>query len=292
MNAIKAAAPDAQSYDRAAFAAKLDRSRAQLTPAWVRGWTPLCVDKRQAPVFLLGFPRSGTTLLDTMLRGHPRIAVLEELPMLERVNAALGGPERVARLNEIQAAHLREVYFSTLAEQRPPPGRDIVIDKLPFHIADTVLIHRLFPNARFIFALRHPCDAVLSCFMQNFQVNFGMAAFLDIEHAAKLYDSAMAYWTHCTELLPLNTYTLRYESLITDAEGEMRALMEFLKLDWDEGVLAHQQNAAGRTRVRTPSYWQVTEKLYTRASGRWLRYRAQLAPVLPMLERWAARFGY
>lgn len=292
MNELKAQAPEARGYDRGAFARKLEALDAQLTLDWIAQWRPLAPGARSAPVFLLGFPRSGTTLLDTMLRGHPRVAVLEELPMMEAVNAALGDPARAGSIDDAEAEKLRAIYFDTLAAQGVPSGRDVVIDKLPFHIADTVLIHRLFPDARFIFALRHPCDAVLSCFMQNFQVNFGMAAFLDIEHAARLYDRTMTYWTHCTKLLPLSTHTLRYEGLIEDAEGEMRALLGFLDLPWDESVLAHQKNAAGRTRVRTPSYWQVTEKLYTRASGRWRRYQAQMAPVLPLLTPWAARFGY
>lgn len=292
MNELKAQAPDARGYDRGAFARKLAALDAQLTPDWIASWRPLAPGARPAPVFLLGFPRSGTTLLDTMLRGHPRIEVLEELPLMEQVTAALGEPSQAGDLDDAKAQTLRTIYFEARAAQRLALERDVVIDKLPFHIADTVLIHRLFPDARFVFALRHPCDVVLSCFMQNFQVNFGMAAFLDLEHAAELYDRAMTYWTHCMERLPLNVHTLRYEGLIADAEGEVRGLVDFLGLDWDQGVMAHQKNAAGRTRVRTPSYWQVTEKLYTRASGRWRRYRDQLAPVLPLLQPWAARFGY
>lgn len=292
MNALKAQAPDARGYDGRAFARKLSALNAQLTPDWIASWRPLAPSARPAPVLLLGFPRSGTTLLDTMLRGHPRVAVLEELPMMEAVNAALGDPTRVASIDDAEAEKLRTIYFQSLAAQDVTPGRDVVIDKLPFHIADTVLIHRLFPDARFIFALRHPCDVVLSCFMQNFHVNFGMAAFLDLANAAELYDRTMTYWRHCTELLPLNVHTLRYEDVVADAEGQMRAVLGFLDVAWDDAVLAHQKNAAGRTRVRTPSYWQVTEKLYTRASGRWRRYRDQLAPVLPLLQPWAARFGY
>lgn len=293
MNALKAQTQSARGYDAGAFADKLEKLDAQLTPEWIESWRPLRASQtRPAPVFLLGFPRSGTTLLDSMLRGHPRIAVLEELPLMERVSAALGDAANAAALDDARADELRALYFRGLDALGLPPERDVVIDKLPFHIADTVLIHRLFPDARFIFALRHPCDAVLSCFMQNFQVNFAMAAFLDIGQSARLYDRAMTYWTHCQERLNLSPHTLRYEALVEESESEMRALIGFLGLGWNERVLAHQANAAGRTRVRTPSYWQVTEKLYTRAAGRWRRYADQLAPVLPVLEPWAARFGY
>lgn len=292
MKALKAQTPAAQHVDRGAFSARLEALHAQLSPHWVQSWRPLAPPSQRSPVFLVGFPRSGTTLLDTMLRGHPRIAVLEELPLMQKVSAALGDPATVAELDDARAEALRGIYAEALAAQGLPRDRDIVIDKLPFHIADTVLIHRLFPDARFIFALRHPCDAVLSCYMQNFQVNLAMTAFLDLEQAARLYDRTMAYWTRCTELLPLQHHTLRYESLVVDAEGEMRALLAFLGADWDDAVLEHQRTAAERARIRTPSYWQVTQKLYTDASGRWERYREQLAPALPTLLPWATHFGY
>lgn len=292
MNALKTQTPAAQRIDRDAFRRLLETHAARLTPDWIAHWRPLAPPSRPAPVFLVGFPRSGTTLLDTMLRGHPRIAVLEELPLLEQVKAALGDPGEVADLDDARAEALRLIYDEALAAESLPRDRDLIIDKLPFHIADTVLIHRLFPDARFIFALRHPCDAVLSCYMQNFQVNVAMAAFLDLKQAAQLYDCTMRYWTQCSALLPLKQHTLRYEALVVDPESEMRALLAFLDAPWDDAVLEHQRTAAARARIRTPSYWQVTQRLYTDASGRWERYREQMGPVLPTLLPWAERFGY
>jgi hypothetical protein len=93
-------------------------------------------------------------------------------------------------------------------------------------------------------------------------------------------------------LLPLRVHRIRYERMVEDLAGEMRPLLDFLGLPWDEKVLDNQAAAAGRGHVRTASYSQVSEPIYRRAAGRWERYRDQLAPVLPILAPWAARMGY
>jgi tetratricopeptide (TPR) repeat protein len=250
------------------------------------------VEDRPAPAFLVGFPRSGTTLLDTILMGHKQVHVLEEIPLLEQVMSEVGDMARVADLPDAEIARLRAVYFSALdAEAAPPPG-SLVIDKLPLNILGTPLIHRLFPDAHFIFALRHPCDVALSCFMQGFEVNDAMANFLDIETTARLYDLVLTFWERCRQGLPLRVHKLRYEALLADAEAELRPLIEFLGLPWDANVLDHRRAASERGLISTPSYNQVTQGLYDHAVGRWTRYREQLDPVLPILEPWAARLGY
>jgi hypothetical protein len=154
------------------------------------------------------------------------------------------------------------------------------------------LIHRLFPDARFIFAARHPCDAVLSCFMQDFVLNPAMANFLTLEDSARLYDLALVFWTRARQILPLHVHTLRYEALVEDKERELRALLAFLGLDWDARVLDNEATAKARGPIATPSYAQVAQPLYTRARGRWERYREQMKPVLPILLPWAKRLGY
>ncbi|HEV2867529.1 MAG TPA: sulfotransferase, partial [Allosphingosinicella sp.] len=243
-------------------------------------------------VFLVGFPRSGTTLLDTILMGHGQTHVLEEIPLLERVMAQVGGMERLADLDAAEIGRLREVYFASLDETAPPPLGATVIDKLPLNILGAPLIHRLFPDARFIFALRHPCDVALSCFTQGFELNDAMANFLEIEATAELYDKVMTFWQRCRDTLPLRVFELRYENLVADAEGAVRPLLEFLGLEWDPAVLDHHRTAAARGVISTPSYNQVTQRLYRHASGRWSAYREQLAPALPLLLPWARRFGY
>jgi hypothetical protein len=154
------------------------------------------------------------------------------------------------------------------------------------------LIHRLFPEARIVFALRHPCDVVLSCFMQNFRLSKTMASFLTVENAARYYAAVMEFWATVRERLPLDVHTVRYEDLLDDQERELRALSDFLGIGWEEGLLSHERTARERGYIRTPSYHQVTEGLYRRSSGRWQRYAEQMAPALPVLAPWVERFGY
>lgn len=154
------------------------------------------------------------------------------------------------------------------------------------------LIYRLFPDARFILALRHPCDVVLSCFIATFKLNNAMANFLDLDTAAQTYDLSFRYWETCRALLPIRVRTVRYEDVVADSGVTLRPVFDDLGLDWREDVLDHQKTAAARSSIRTASYAQVTEPIYARAVGRWKRYRAALEPVLPTLAPWVERFRY
>jgi tetratricopeptide (TPR) repeat protein len=264
-----------------------------LTARQVAAWTRIEVDPvPPAPAFIVGFPRSGTTLLDTLLMNLPALHVLEEMPVLDEVEAALGGEERLAALTSAEANALRSLYFEAL-ERISPPGADrLIIDKFPLHMARMPLISRIFPDAKVVFVERHPCDTVLSCFMSNFQLNRAMLSFTDLDEAARLYDAVLDAWTRATSLLPIQVHRIRYERMVGDLEGEMRALLDFLGLPWDAGVLDNRAGAAGRDYIRTASYAQVAEPIYARAAGRWERYREQMARVLPILAPWAERLGY
>jgi tetratricopeptide (TPR) repeat protein len=262
------------------------------TPEWAARIRPLEPPARRSPVFLVGFPRSGTTLLDTFLMGHPGAAVLEEVPLMAAAQQSLGdGPDLPDRsVAELEAA--RSAYFAGLDEHVEADFDGLVIDKLPLNMLAPRFIHTLFPDAKLIFAQRHPCDCVLSCFMQAFALNNSMASFLEIESAADFYDAAMTLWTRFNELLPLNVHTIVYEDLVADPEATLRPLVDFLGLDWRGELLDHVSTARARGTIHTPSYAQVTQPLTRRASGRWKRYRKQLEPVLPVLLPWAERLGY
>jgi hypothetical protein len=223
--------------------------------------------------------------------GHNDLAIVEEEPILDEVMREVGSLERVPDLEPEEVERLRQLYFARLDEVAAP-GQRRAIDKLPLNILAAPLIHRLFPDATFILALRHPCDVALSCFMQDFEINDAMANFLELGTTARLYDLVLTFWERSRALLPLRVFELRYEELVEDPAPPLRALLDFLGLEWDDRVLDHQQNAASRGVISTPSYNQVTEALYRDSRGRWLRYHAQLAPVLPILLPWAERLGY
>ena len=264
-----------------------------LTSERVAAWSRIDVPSDPpSPVFVVGFPRSGTTLLDTLLMNMPELHVLEEMPVIDEVAMALGEEERLAVIDSGEARDLRRLYFEVLGRISPPAPGQTVVDKFPLHMARMPIIHRLFPNARIVFVERHPCDTVLSCFMSNFQLNQAMRSFTDLEETARLYDAVFTNWTRARELLPLDVHVVRYEDMIADLEGTMRPLIDRLGLAWDPKVLDNRTAAEGRGYVRTASYAQVAEPIYARAAGRWQRYRDQLAPVLPILAPWAERLGY
>jgi tetratricopeptide (TPR) repeat protein len=273
-----------------------DELRAELatmTPEWVAGWTrDVPSPEHPAPVFLVGFPRSGTTLLDTILMGHPDTVVLEEKPALNLVDEAIGGFAKLATMNAGEIAAARARYFDEVARIVPlAPGR-MLIDKSPLFLNKVPLIKRLFPDARFILALRHPCDVLLSCFMSNFKLNRAMSNFLRLEDAAALYDLSFSHWERANALFPVAAHAIVYERLIENMEAEVRPLFDWLGLEWHAGALDHSRTARSRGLITTASYSQVTEPIYKRAAGRWHRYRAHLEPVLPVLAPWAEKFGY
>lgn len=272
---------------------ELEAEIGTLTPDWVAGWTVANPpSERPDPVFLVGFPRSGTTLLDTILMGHPDTVVLEEQPPLNLVDKALGGLAALQSLDDAAIVGARRRYFEEVAKIHPLPEGAMLIDKSPLFLHKVPLIARLFPDARFILALRHPCDVVLSCFMSNFRLNSAMSNFLSLEDAAAFYDLTFRHWEHARVLFPTNVHTVVYERLVDNVAGEVRPLFDWLGLDWHDDALDHQQTAKNRGLITTASYSQVVEPIYRRAAGRWERYRAHLEPVLPVLKPWIDRFGY
>lgn len=277
------------SEARSQLVSRLDR----LTPSWRDSWRTEAVPaSRPSPAFLVGFPRSGTTLLDTMLMGHPDAAVIEERPILSQLDLEFGGFEGLADLDEAAVRRAQDRYFELAGQEVDLSTAKLLVDKSPLYLHRVPQILRLFPDARFILALRHPADAVLSCFMANFHVTPSMANFLALDTAAEFYDLSFALWERSTELFTVNHHPVVYEKLIADPEGELRALAAFLDLSWDARMLDHQATARDRGVIATASYAQVTRPLYSTAVGRWNHYRNYLEPILPTLEPWARKFGY
>lgn len=258
----------------------------------------------EQPVFIIGFPRSGTTLLDSLLRGHPELEVFEETDAVSSLVNRLAGPadeglSRLAQLSEQEAAALRALYFEGLARRRAAqnateqgrPGRTPV-DRFALNIIYLGELCRVFPQARFILALRHPADCVLSCFMQTFYETSANASFHTLEDAARLYDAVFSLWRQQVEALKPRLIQVKYESLIDDPEQTCRPVLDFIGATWRPELLDHQRAARERVFISTPSYNQVILPLYSQAKGRWRRYSKELAPVLPILEPWRRYFGY
>ncbi len=322
--------------------------------------------QRSAPVFIVGFPRSGTTLIDTILRGHPGTAVAEESAALPKVVNQLCGPtdQHLWGLGELSGAAIeraRRTYFDTLERtirkteqqdsrtggaaasvdtdrrqaaapaENPPTGVALMppqenaakhpdtpdinaaspfgagacgtvasgtetgpraIDRFALNIVYVGEIHRIFPNAKFILMLRHPADTVLSCYLRTFAETSANASFHTLEDAVHLYDQVFGLWRQFTNLFALDVIEIKYEDLIADLEQTSRKVLQFIDLPWHPGVLDHERTARTRGHIRTASYSQVIQPLYSDAAGRWRRYQGHLKAILPTLKPWMARFGY
>ena len=255
----------------------------------VAGWSAPAA--QESPVFLVGFPRSGTTLLEQVLSAHSKLVCIEEREHLAlAAQEAAAEPEKLAAISDQGIESIRAEYW-TRVKAETKVGDRIVIDKLPLNMIFLPLIGRVFPEAKILLALRDPRDVVLSCFQQRFGMNAAMVQFLQLETAAAYYDKVMTLGLLCRERLGLEVHEVRYEDVVSDLETVARDVTEFLGIEFEPAMLAPNETARTRS-INTPSARQVVEPIYTRSVARWKRYERQLAPVLPQLSDWAERLGY
>jgi tetratricopeptide (TPR) repeat protein len=246
-------------------------------------------------VFFVGFPRSGTTLLEQILASHPDIVTLDEREVLMDSTKSLfvsdQSLDRLSRLDAGEATELREAYWGRTREYCPDLAGKVFIDKLPLNSVRLPMIAKLFPTAKVLFALRDPRDVVLSCFRRRFGMNAAMYQLLTLEGAAAYYDAVMRLVDQYTAKLPLSLQYVRYENLIDDLRREAEGVCDFIGVPWDDSMLDFAKTARSRE-IRTPSARQVRRGLYSEGIGQWRAYAAHLAPVMPLLTPWIDKFGY
>ena len=293
MNSYWLSSPTQPKERAALYRQSMAADAALLSPELVRGWSNVPVsDGRASPVFLVGFPRSGTTLLDTMLMREPRVAVLEEEHCLAELETKVGGVSSLAGLTDAAIQEGRDFYFGQVAKLVDLKPDTVIVDKHPLHLGKVVVARRFFPDARFILALRHPCDVILSCYLTNFRINNAMSNFLDLDDAAAMYAVAFGAWEKARATFDLPVGTVVYERLVEDTARELRPLFDWLGFDWPGDDVDHRHAARARGLVTTASYSQVTEPIYQRARGRWHNYEQYLAPLFDRLRPWADKYGY
>lgn len=246
-------------------------------------------------VFFVGFPRSGTTLLENVLGSHPKIATLDEREVLIDASRELFADpatlERLAHLDDATADRWRADYWEKARAYRPDLAGKIFIDKMPLNTVILGLIAKLFPGAKVLFAVRDPRDVVLSCFRRLFGMNPATFQLLTLDGAARYYDAVMRLATIYRDLLPLPVHVVRYEGLVADLKAEVEAVCAFIGVDWDDSMWDFAEHSRARP-IRTPSAKQVRRGLYADGVDQWKPYTEQLAPVLPLLAPWIEKFGY
>lgn len=251
----------------------------------------------KSPVFIVGFPRSGTTMLEQMLDAHPDFVSMDEQPILQHCIEAMHPmgveyPHALARLGAAQLDALRTIYWRDVARLVTLREGQVLVDKNPLNILRLPMIARLFPDARIILALRHPCDVVLSCYMQNFRSPTFMTLCASLERLSKSYTNAMRNWIHHEELLRPNVLRLRYEETVEDFPRQVERIADFLRIADHAHLARFSEHAAAKRYISTPSYSQVVEPVNARAKGRWQAYRRYFEPVLPLLQPVADHWGY
>jgi Tfp pilus assembly protein PilF len=249
----------------------------------------------QAHVFLVGFPRSGTTLLEQILASHPDIdAMGERSCLVDSQDAFTIPPDGLDRLADLSADELepyRNAYWARVAQEGSTPRRRVFVDKMPLYSVFLCLVAKLFPRAKILFAVRDPRDVVLSCFRRRFVMTQQMYELMSLESAADYYDGVMQLSGIYRGILGLEFCDLRHEDMIADLEGETRRLCDFLRVEWNAAMEDFARTAGSRS-VNTPSGPQLARGLSSQGVGQWRRYRKELAPVLPKLAPWVAHFGY
>jgi len=245
-------------------------------------------------VFLLGYPRSGNTLLENILASLPDVRALEERPTLADSDLAFlrddSTLDQLTHLDPALAERQREAYWRRVRAEVQDVDGKVFVDMAPLNGIKLPMIARLFPDAVVVLCRRDPRDVVLSCFRRHFRVNASTYQMTGLERAARHYDAVMRLVELHLAVLPLPVHVVHYAALVADFDASTRALAEFVDVPWTEAVREFSRTAAARE-VRTVSATQVRRGLFD-GTRQWERYREQMAPVLPVLDPWVKKFGY
>ncbi len=253
---------------------------------------PRASNDSELPVFVVGTPRSGTSLTEQILASHPQVHGAGELDDIPGIVRSLAGgpgkedtyPECTADLDQDAIVTFAERHLAMLHERAGGAVR--VTDKMPYNFLHLGLISQLFPKARVIHCVRDPLDTCLSCFFQLFlRGNFQTYR---LEHLGAYHTHYQRLMQHWREVLDLQIIDLRYEDLVADLETHSRQMVDFVGLDWDLQCLRFHESERV---VYTASYDQVRQPIYSRSVGRWRHYEKHLAPLIEALGRDADATG-
>jgi len=261
---------------------------------------PTCPEKPRKIAFLVGFPRSGTTLLENILDSQSNIIALPEKPMMVDIAKKIISdgnkyPECILDLDDSYREELRAHYFSNVAHyinDSEMNEQTLIVDKNPLEIIRLPLLKVLFPEAKIILALRHPLDCILSCYKQNFQITTQLAFSTDWKTSFERYQDIFNLYNQYKSIYSLQDFQIRYEDLITDFENQAEKLFAYLEIKAEKDAYMNFEKHAQKRVIITPSVTQVRQGIYQDAKYRWESYAKYMQPHWRMVKPFVDQFGY
>ena len=242
-------------------------------------------------VFVIGFPRSGTTLLESILSKHSKIEALEEKPLIENTLKDISLNNKINCTN-IEEYNLKEKYLDQLSQyfSKETISNKIIVDKMPLNLIYARAIYNIFPEAKIIFCLRHPLDVILSCYFQNFVLNDAMVNFLDLKRTTEIYSLTMSIFEKYSEINSKNIAQVKYENIISNFENELEKICDFIGIKQETNMKKFYMNS--NKRVRTASYNQVNQPIYKTSKYKWLNYKIELEEIKKNVQKWIDFYSY
>ncbi|MDC0232825.1 sulfotransferase [Pelagibacteraceae bacterium] len=241
-------------------------------------------------VFLIGFPRSGTTLLDTILRSHSKTLVLEEKPYLLDIRHSFYKNHQLSdilKINDVDKIQMQEKYFNSFEYK----SDQLIIDKYPLNLIELGFIKTIFPKSKIVLAIRHPLDCIISCVMTAFKMNDGMVNFENIQTTSHFYNECFELLFNYFNYYQINYHQVKYENVIINFKDEVNNLLKFLNLNFEENINNFQETAKLRKKINTPSYDQVTQPLYLSSKNRYKNFD-EIKNIKVNIKRWLNEFSY
>jgi tetratricopeptide (TPR) repeat protein len=284
---------NASEFYRASDVVSAVRAEFMETPkeSWIAPSRSVKPRPERGHAFLMGFPRSGTTLLEQIIATHPQMIALGEQPVMIDAEGEFmsnsGGITRLAGVLGDVLKPFRDAYWRRVREFGIEPAGKVFVDKHPLGAIRLPLIYKMFPGAKIVFALRDPRDVVLSCFRRS--VNTNVYDLTSLTETARFYVAIMTAAETYFERLPLAVHRIWHENLVADFETETRALCDFLGVEWTPAL---RDFADTQRTIATPSSVQIRKGLYAESAGQWRNYDFALEPVTDILAPWVERYGY
>ena len=241
-------------------------------------------------VFLIGFPRSGTTLLDTILRSHSQTLVLEEKPYLLNIRHQFYKNHEISdilKMSETTKIKMQQEYFDSFNYK----SDKLIIDKYPLNLIELGFIKTIFPNSNIILAVRHPLDCIISCVLTSFKMNDGMVNFKNIHTTSFFYNECFELLFNYFNYYKINYHQVKYENVIINFKDEINNLLKFLNLNFEESINNFQETAKKRKKINTPSYDQVIQPLYLSSINRYKNFD-EINKIKVDIKRWVKEFSY